>query len=46
MGAGQAEGGEGQGSHAGHRQLCPQPAGHQLPPLMGDGPGTFINKSH
>jgi hypothetical protein len=46
VGAGQAEGGEGQGSHAGHHQICPQPAGRQLPPLLGDGPGLlFVTNS-
>jgi hypothetical protein len=45
VGAGQAEGGEGQRSHAGHHQICPQPAGHQVPALVGDGPGLFVNKS-
>jgi hypothetical protein len=43
VGARQAEGGEGQGSHAGHHQVCQQPGGRQVPPLMGDGPGLFVH---
>ena len=37
-----AKGGEGQWSHAEHRQDCPDHGGPQVPPLLGDGPGVRL----